>query len=191
MNRKALEIAACEHLPWISYSPELHGSIETFFNLYPPSTTLTAQVPWISVHSTRYKDKYRDLDGLSSAWLLSRTLGQTKMWDVDKLAKQFNVLSGSWLVNVAREKVDELWESIVEFTLAGVLGVSAKVSYRESYLDYKINIFNADYTSRIEVNGVLSRCCLIPPQALIPQSVSIGCRLCWMERSRVTIPHGH
>jgi hypothetical protein len=60
-------------------------------------------------------------------------------------------------VFVSSDKVDNLWGEIVKSTLAGTLGISAKVSTRdENYRAYKqvIYPYNADYRSMVEVNRV-------------------------------------
>ena len=169
LDQKALEFTACEHLPWISFTEELYGTVNTFLDLYPPSRTLNTnrngQAPlWISVHSRNFKDKYPDLDDLSSAWIQSRADGLTTVSDVDKLAERFNVRAGSWLVIVPSNKVDTLWRRIVESTLAGVLGDSAKVHFRSDLKNntpgpgvYNICIHNADYRFAPDVSRVRDR----------------------------------
>jgi hypothetical protein len=62
-------------------------------------------------------------------------------------------------VFVSSDKVDNLWGEIVKSlaTLAGTLGISAKVSTRdENDRAYKqvIYAYNADYRSMVEVNRV-------------------------------------
>ena len=156
-DRKALEIAAYEHHPWINYSEELHGTGQAFLDIYPPSKTLNAQVPWIAVHSTRFKDRFPDVDGLSSAWDKMCAESRPTVAEVDELARQFNVFAGSWLVIVPSDKVDSLWRRIVESTLAGTLGNSAKVFLRDEddpSSSHTICVYNADYGSISEVNGV-------------------------------------
>jgi hypothetical protein len=79
------------------------------------------------------------------------------MSEVDKLAKEFNVLSGKWLVFVSSDKVDNLWGRIVKSTLAGTIGNSAKVSPRneeDPASRHVICVYNADYRSMAEVNRV-------------------------------------
>ena len=52
---------------------------------------------------------------------------------------------------LSSDKVDNLWEQIVKSTLAGTLGVSAKVSTRDEREDHPsthiICVYNADYRS--------------------------------------------
>ena len=83
--------------------------------------------------------------------------GQSTLAEVDKLAEQFNVVSGNWLVFISSDEVDNLWERIAKSTLSGTLGNSAKVSTRsEEDPDSKhvICVNNADYRSIDEVNRV-------------------------------------
>ena len=78
--------------------------------------------------------------------------------EVDNLAERFNILTGMWLVSLSSDKVDNLWERIVESTLAGTLGISAKVSTRDESEDlpstHVFCVYNADYRSMTEVSRV-------------------------------------
>ena len=147
-------------LPWISYSEKLHKSSQVFLNSWLPSKTLSTQVAWICVNnprSAKFEDKSLDLDALSSAWDNICTEGLSTLSEVDKLAKQFNVLSGKWLVFVSSDKVDNLWGRIVKSTLAGTIGHSAKVSpcnKDDPASGHVICVYNADYRSIAEVNRV-------------------------------------
>ena len=83
--------------------------------------------------------------------------GQSTLAEVDKLAEQFNVVSGKWLVFISSDEVDNLLERIAKSTLSGTLGNSAKVStHSEEDPDSKhvICVNNADYRSIDEVNRV-------------------------------------
>ena len=58
---------------------------------------------------------------------------------------------------ISSDEVDNLWGRVVKSTLAGTLGISAKVSTRdEKDLDFRhvICVYNADYRSMAEVNRV-------------------------------------
>jgi len=163
-DRKAAEIAACERsLPWISYSEKIHESSQAFLELWLPSKTLSNQVAWICVRNHRStklepEDKSRDLNALSSAWDKICAERLASLSEVDKLANQFNVLSGKWPVFVTSDKVDNLWGRIVKSTLAGTLGTSAKVSPRDEGEDpayrHVICVYNSDYRSMAEVNRI-------------------------------------
>lgn len=124
------------------------------------SKTLNTQVAWICVHnhqSAKLGDRAPDLDTLSSEWQKICAEGLSTLLEVDKLAEQFNVLSGKWLVFILSDEVDNLWGRVVKSTLAGTLGISAKVSTRdEEDLDFRhvICVYNADYRSMAEVNRV-------------------------------------
>ena len=161
-DRKAAEIAAREAgLPWISYSEELHKSSQVFLESWPPSKTPSTQVAWICVRNPRSanSDDKSPLDrvALSSAWDKICAEGLCTLSEVDKLAEQFNVLSGKWLVFVSSDKVDNIWGRIVKSTLAGTIGTSAKVSPRdeeEPSSKHVICVYNGDYRSMEEVNRV-------------------------------------
>ena len=79
--------------------------------------TLDTQVAWICVHnrqSAKLKDKAPDLDTLSSEWHKICAEGLSTLLGVDKLAEQFNVLSGKWLVFISSDEVDNLWGRVVK-----------------------------------------------------------------------------
>jgi Domain of unknown function (DUF1917) len=161
-DRKAAEIAAHEtSRPSISYSEELHESSQVFLDLWLPSKTMKSQVPWICVHNPQLaesEDPQADLDTLSSAWKKICAEGRSTLGEVDNLAEHFHVLTGKWLVFLSSDEVDNLWERIVNSTLAGTLGISASVSTRDEREDlpstHVICVYNADYTSVAEVNRV-------------------------------------
>jgi hypothetical protein len=86
-----------------------------------------------------------------------RFRGHPTLSELDRLAEDFKVLAGKWLVFVSSDKFDNLWGEIVKSTLAGTLGISAKISTRdENDRAYKhvIYAYNADYRSMVEVNRV-------------------------------------
>jgi hypothetical protein len=160
---KAGEMAAYNMgLPWISYSEEFHQSSQAFLDTWLPSKTLNTQVAWICVHNRRSaksedKSPHPDLDALSFAWDKICAEGLPTISDVDKLAKEFNLLSGKWLVFVSSDKVDNIWGRIVKSTLAGTIGNSAKVSPRKEKdpaSNHVICVYNDDYSSMAEVNRV-------------------------------------
>jgi len=156
-DRSAPEVAAHRSsYSMIRYSEELHKSSQTFLDLWPPSKTLKSQVPWICVHSAESEDESPYPDKVSSAWRKICAEGFPSLLAVDKLAEEFNVLSGKWLIFVPRrpDTVDNLWAQIVESTLAGTLGTSAKVSARDENdptHEHVICVYNADYRSVVEV----------------------------------------
>jgi hypothetical protein len=159
-GRKAAEIVAHKtSRPWI-YSEELYKSSESFLDILPPSKTMKTQVPWICVHHRQPAESKDDSpypDGVSSAWDKICAEGQPTLSAVDKLAEDFNILTGKWLVFVASDKVDNLWGQIVKSTLAGTLGISAKVTARdeqEPRYKHVICVYNADYRSMAEVTRV-------------------------------------
>ena len=155
--RKAAENVAYEtRRPSISYSEEQHESIQAFLNLWLPSKTPKSQVPWIYAQNPRSRAvesevDSRVLESLSSAWDNICAYGHPTSAEVDKLAERFNVFTGKWLVFLSSDKVDNLWEQIVKSTLAGTLGISAKVSTRDEREDHPsthvICVYNADYRS--------------------------------------------
>ena len=142
----------------ISYSEEVHKSSQVFLDSWLPSKTLHTQVAWLSVHnprSAKSEDKSSFQHSLSSEWSKICAEGRSTLSEVDKLAEQFDILSGKWLVFVSPDEVDNLWGQIVESTLAGTIGSSATVSTRkEGHPRHLICVSNADYRSVEEVNRV-------------------------------------
>jgi Domain of unknown function (DUF1917) len=164
-DRKPAEIAAHDtsHSS-ISHSEKLHESSQVIYDSRLPSKTLKHQVRWIYVHNPRSlaesKNESPDLDALSSAWDAICVEGQSTLEEIDNLAQTYNVLTGKWLVFVSSDEVDNLWERIVKSTLAGELGISAKVSTRDQEdlpSTHVINVYNADYRSMEEVDRIRDR----------------------------------
>ena len=58
-------------------------------------------------------------------------------------------------MSLSSDKVDNLWERIVESTVTGTLGISAKVSTRDESEDLpSTHVIYADYRSMTEVSRV-------------------------------------
>jgi Domain of unknown function (DUF1917) len=146
----------------MSYSEKLYESRQKVsYDSRLPSKTLKHQDKWIYVSNPRsaeFEEQSPDLYALPSAWDKIRAEGlSSSLSEIDKLAKQFNILPGKWLVFVSSDEVDKLWGRIVNSTLAGTLGISTKVSTRDKNdprFKHVICVYNADYTSMAEVNGV-------------------------------------
>ncbi|EDR08219.1 uncharacterized protein LACBIDRAFT_297648 [Laccaria bicolor S238N-H82] len=159
-DRRAAEIVAVEtSLPWIGFSKEFHKSSQKFLDSWPPSKTLNTKVAWICVDNDRAvkmeDEESLDRDGLSTAWDKICAEGPVTLSQIDKLAEEFNVLWGKWLVFVPTDRVDALWGRIVKATLAGTMGCSAKVSpCDEGNPRYRhvICVYNSDYRSKAEVD---------------------------------------
>jgi hypothetical protein len=157
-NRRAAEIEAYKSSrPWICYSEEFHESSQVFLDLWLPSKTSKSKIPWICVHnrqSAESEGESFDPDALSSAWDKICAEGPFSVSKVDKLAQQFNILSGKWLMFVEPNRVDNLWGEIAKSTLAGTLGLSARVSAddeRNRAYKHIIYVYTADYKSTAEV----------------------------------------
>ena len=110
----------------------------------------------MSVHNPRSAEskKSPDLDTISIAWDQICLDHEYSIAEIDNLAKHFNFLTGKWLVTVSPGEVDDLWEQISKSTLAGTLGIGAEVSIGWMRDGYLISVYNADYTSEAEVNGI-------------------------------------
>jgi Domain of unknown function (DUF1917) len=159
LDEKAAEIAAHEsNRSLISYLEEVHETSQVINDPRLPSKTLNHQSSWIYVfnpRSTESEDESPDLNALPYAWHAICLEGRSTLAEVDNLAEHFNVLTGKWLVYVSSDKVDNLWGRIVQSTLAGTLGISAKVSTRnEEESRHVICVYNADYRSMADVNRV-------------------------------------
>ena len=125
-----------------------------------PSQTPKTEATWISVHrdpSAEPEEESLDRSFISSTWDRICAEGSPTLSEVDKLAEDFSVLSGKWLVFISSDEVDELWKQIVKSTLAGTLGTRAKVSPRNwNKLGSKhlICIYNDDFRSMEDVSRV-------------------------------------
>ena len=114
--------------------------------------------PYLWVYNPRLPKSKDDLavpDDLPTIWNDICAKGHPTLSDINNIAVQFNILSGKWLVFVSPDKVDNLWERIVESTLAGGLGDRAKISTRrpgaKSSDNHVIWVYNTDYRSVKEV----------------------------------------
>ncbi|ELZ48218.1 hypothetical protein C463_01481 [Halorubrum californiense DSM 19288] len=81
--------------------------------------------------------------------------------DVDRLALETTYLSGKWLVERPPERVDDLWEAVVEDVAAERLW-DAKVTTaagREAFgeTDYAVLVFTPNYFDREDVDRVRRR----------------------------------
>jgi hypothetical protein len=144
--------------PWIRFSPELHSTLEKFFDTWPPSRTSQSDVAWICIDNGRPQpaedDKgSTDTCGLDKAWNEMTTYRQPAIVDLDGLAQRFAMLGGKWLVFASTAQIDILWHCIATATYFGTLGIAAKVSPR-SDSEHVICVFTRDYTDVDDVNRV-------------------------------------
>ena len=118
-----------------------------------------ADIRHLWVHNPRFP-KLKDVvapAGLFNIWKKKCDKGQPTILDIHKLAVEFNILSGKWLVLATPDSVDKLWERIVKTTLAGALGDRARVStgyLPAAFPKHVIWIYNTDYRSEAEVMGI-------------------------------------
>ena len=103
-----------------------------------------------------WENEYPNKEDFSYAWIKLHADGLDTLSEVEKLAEQFNILSGKWLVSASSDEVDNLWGQIVKSTLAGTLGISATVlpRYKNRHV---ICVYNDDYRSMEEVNRIRDR----------------------------------
>ena len=141
-----------------SFSEELYEGQKSFDSSLP-SKTMRSEARWISAHNPESINRQSvniedpEIGGdVSCTWDVICAKGQPTLLDIDKLAEQFNILSGKWLMFLSPEKVDNLWERIAESTRAGTMGDSARVSTREEGDPvHVICVYNSDYRSEKEV----------------------------------------
>jgi hypothetical protein len=173
---------------WAVFPPREAGSarsLDEFLARFPPSSTPATRVAWIAVDNPR-RDPERlelaaDAAGLQSAWMqLVERVATTAMLispqHLDRLAREYGMVTGKWMVFCDRSQVDGVWASIAHATFAGALGdaISAKVSPAKEttgnpYLDrHVVCVYVEDYTDQgsverlqrelrqLEVPGTLS-----------------------------------
>jgi len=151
-------------LPWVSFSPELHGTLQKFLETWRPSSVKQSDVAWISVSNSKAQTTdraSRDIPALCRAWDDSCSNDQASISELDRLAREFGVLSGKWLIFASIDTIDALWSRIARSTHAGTLGSSAKVapcveSSSEAGPPFHqvICVFTRDYMDRVEVSRV-------------------------------------
>ncbi|KAF5376653.1 hypothetical protein D9615_007814 [Tricholomella constricta] len=158
---QAMQILHLESsLPWIRFSPEVHETLPKFLDSWPPSSTKQSEVAWICVSNSRIHPTNQhppDIPALCRAWDQLCTDNRASIPELDRLASQFRVLSGKWLIFVPTSSVDALWSRIARSTHAGTLGSSAKVSPYDdidSSTRHLICVFTRDYKDQVEVNRV-------------------------------------
>ena len=146
------------YLPWITYSPEEHSTLQSFFIRWPPSTTSKSKVAWISVRNPRLHDAddhgSADEHDINQVWEATCAGRQPTTADLDELARLFNELTGKWMVFAAPGQINALWSRIATATHAGTLGISAKVSPENDSGSHVICIHTQDYTDEIDVDRV-------------------------------------
>ena len=114
-------------------------------------------IPYLWVHNPQSpKSEGGDVmpADLRNIWNEICAKGLPTLSDMEKLAVEFNILSGRWLMFVSKKKVDYVWGRIVELTLAGALGDRAKVSTHcpaANKHKHIICIYNSDYRCEAEV----------------------------------------
>jgi hypothetical protein len=160
-DSQALKILEIERsLPWITFSPEKHSTLQHFFIRWPPSTISQSEVACISVRNPRLHDADNrgstDERGINQAWETACTDRQPTTADLDELARRFNKLTGKWMVFAAPDQVNALWSRIATATHAGTLGISAKVSPENDSGSHVICIHTQDYTDINNVDKVRS-----------------------------------
>jgi len=112
-------------------------------------------VAWISVQSPLSQaDGPTDEDGLTQAWddIHNNRLPTTA--DLDALAREYNILTGKWMVFAPHRQVDSLWAQIASATNAGKLGIAAKVSPRNEANSHVVCVYTQNYTYRNDVYRV-------------------------------------
>jgi len=115
-------------------------------------------VAWISVRNPRLHDANdhgsADERGIIQAWETACAGRQPTTADLDKLAQQFNELTGKWMIFAPPGQINALWSRIATATHAGTLGISAKVSPENDSGSHVICIHTQDYTDEIDVDRV-------------------------------------
>ncbi|KAG5729344.1 UPF0696 like protein [Termitomyces sp. T112] len=158
-NIRAEQIINLESsLPWMTFSPEEHTSLQNFLDTWRPSTTRLFEYAWICVSNPKASRRDSpDIQGLLSAWDDSCTNQRASARELDLLARQYHVFVGKWLIFAERDNVDALWFRIARSTHAGTLGTEAKVSPFDESSDegrHVICVFTNDYRDFRDVKRV-------------------------------------
>lgn len=154
--------------PWAVFPSREAGSarsLDEFLARFPPSSTPATRVAWIAVDNPRRDPENLELaadeEDLQSAWeqfvtQAAATAMQISPQHLDRLAREYGVLTGKWMVFCDRSQVDRVWASIARATFAGALGdaISAKVSPAKAatgnlYHDkHVVCVYVEDYTDQ-------------------------------------------
>ncbi|KAL4926918.1 DUF1917 domain-containing protein [Aspergillus undulatus] len=169
--------------------PGEHESSTDFLKRLPPSTTkASSHGPWIYIHTENLAGHKEDIPeftrkGLEalhafdekeaslryendrkkgSAIALSRKvkpLQRELETHVFSLARETNCVTGKWMMFITADRVDAYWGAVAEATMAGTLGIGAKVAtdVEEDKRARLIAIYTRDYDDKDDVKRVLRK----------------------------------
>ncbi|KAL4796932.1 hypothetical protein BDV19DRAFT_387803 [Aspergillus venezuelensis] len=166
-----------------------HESITAFLHRLPPSTTPASSIgPWIYIHtenltrlsedvatftkkgwealhafdekeaSLRYEN---DRKGGSSIALARKVkpLERELESHIFALARETGCVTGKWMMFITPDRIDQYWGAVAEATIAGHLGIGAKVATDAGEGDRArlIAIYTRDYDDKDDVKRVLRK----------------------------------
>lgn len=166
---------------------QLNETVSEFVARLPPSTTNVSTGPWLWVadpYSTAHessgdvgsfkqlgyglleeftsrKQKMEEASSGKAAGLITRKLKPDRDWleqSILSLAKEKKVTHGKWMLFVFPNKVDAVWKTVVQGTIEGKLGSSAKVATDDGGTDRAqrlICVYTEDFSDVQDVKRVL------------------------------------
>ncbi|KAL2414210.1 hypothetical protein ABEF95_004500 [Exophiala dermatitidis] len=166
---------------------QLEESCQDFLQRLAPSQLLTGEVDRLLIaspaadwsHQPDLKDfKFRANEALNNflddKWALEkdlregerlslcekarlRTLRKGLETNILTIAKQTNIISGRWLLDVAPEDINKAWQVVAESTLKGELGCAAEVAPTGEKLSILLSVYTSDINDKDEVKRVLDK----------------------------------
>jgi hypothetical protein len=100
----------------------------SFLEKFRPSVVRPDQHSWIQIEKPHSKNdliELADIDGAITKW--NSGAGPRSKTFIDKLAKEYLVLVGKWIIFPSPATVDDTWMAIALALRSGSLGSSAKV----------------------------------------------------------------
>lgn len=99
-------------------------NIQAFLARWPPSRTPVLYCNWIAVDRGGHQRHPADIPGLRASFESLKAAENVTVNEIDRIAHQYGVLSGKWLIYVDTEEIDELWGKIVRLLCRSEEGVN-------------------------------------------------------------------
>ncbi|CAF1375952.1 unnamed protein product [Didymodactylos carnosus] len=106
---------------------------------------------WISVYNPSKAENY-EIPNVSALRQEYQQLRQLNLFQIERLARKYNVLSGKWMCFVPTSHVDYVWSCIARAVVQGRLGYLAKVavSQRGGSVIHVICVYTNNYLDSVE-----------------------------------------
>eukprot|EP00762_Andalucia_godoyi_P004911 ANDGO_01477.mRNA.1 UPF0696 protein C11orf68 homolog OS=Danio rerio GN=P5436 PE=2 SV=1 len=143
---------------WMRYDPTSDGPLHNWLSRNRPTQVCADEVAWICISNPfrqqEENEEASDLGAMIDMWndYAAHLWRPAEMVAyADDLAREFNVLSGKWMVFCDPTTVDGAWESICVGVFQGSLGSAAKVSPIGNQSRSVICVYTSDYMDRAGV----------------------------------------